>query len=168
MYDVIFVKHTIAVDFSYLTLRKKFTCWCVFDKHTLCLFFLPPTFLCTPSGQNTPTVCLQVPISWPCRPKIAARKSNTRESAFFYSYGLCVQMESSTGVTLGQLVREATHATAQWMWCHINLAVRDWVCVCMNAPITRLGGDGDILGRLRQIFQTQSQTLWHYREGKDG
>lgn len=33
--------------------------------------------------------------------------------SFIHTYRLSVQMESSKGVTLGQLVREATHATAQ-------------------------------------------------------
>lgn len=33
------------------------------------------------------------------------------------------------------------------MWSHINLAVRVSVCVYINAPTTRLGGVGDILGR---------------------
>lgn len=61
----------------------------VFLTNTLCLFFLSPTFLCTPSGQNAPTVCLQVPISWPCRPKIAAGKGNEAKCFLLFIWALC-------------------------------------------------------------------------------
>lgn len=170
LYDAIFMKHrALEVEFwnvwhiVYLHLfapcEKLTCCW---PTHSLLLSFSNPSLqlCCVPVGQNTPTVCLQVPIPWPCRPKIAASRGSAGGSAFFYSYRLCVQMESSSeGVTLGQLVREAAHATAQWIWCHINLALRARVCVCMTAPSTRRGGDGDILGRLRQISQTQRHTF---------
>lgn len=55
--------------------------------------------------------------------------------------------------TLGQLVREATHATAQWIWCHINLAVRVCVCVCVC---------------LHQHTNRQARRRWgHVRKGLD-
>lgn len=86
-------------------------------------------------------------------------RRNTAVRAFFYSYRLSVQMESSEGVTLGQLVGEATHSTAQWM-CHINLAVR--VCSCLHECTTRQGGDGDIWGR------GLDESLRPYTERSDG